>query len=124
MSGWVYFVASVELGRVKIGYSSKNPVSRLKALQTGSPTELSLMCIQPGTRDDEQHLHRILEPFRLHGEWFEASDLVVYVMALVCRNAVAAHEDMGIEPPEWALAGVQETKDVVADVLRARETLQ
>jgi hypothetical protein len=122
--GFVYFIACPEAGRVKIGYTGKSPESRLRNLQTGSPTQLKLMCWQPGTRQDEQHLHDLLSPFRIHGEWFEAEDLVVYVMALVCENAIKAFEGAGLEPPQWALAGQRATGELVKEVRAYAATIQ
>jgi hypothetical protein len=123
MKGFVYFIASPETGRVKIGFTSKSPDQRLRSLQTGSPTELRLMCFQPGTKADEAHLHDILSPFRLHGEWFEAGDLVVYVMAIVCRNAIKAFEAEGLEPPQWAVIGAEATNECVEEVLAFAEAI-
>lgn len=124
MRGYVYFIACPETGRVKIGFTSKSPEERLRNLQTGSPTELKLMCFQPGTRADEQHLHEILGDFRLHGEWFEAADLVIYVMALVCRNAIKAFEAAELAPPNWAVAGDKATRAIVEEVLAVRDAIQ
>lgn len=123
MRGFVYFIASPETGRVKIGYTSKSPDSRLRNLQTGSPTPLRLMCFQPGTKADEAHLHEVLSPYRLHGEWFEATDLVIYVMALVCRNAIKAYEAEGLDAPFWAVCGAEATNEIVDEVLAFGESL-
>lgn len=124
MSGWVYFIASPETGRVKIGYTSKSPETRLKNLQTGSPTELKLMCFQPGTRDDEQRLHELLAEFRLHGEWFDAADPIIYLMALVCRKAIAAFEGVGLPIPYWAQVGHDATRELVDEVLAFEGTVR
>ena len=70
MSGFVYFIADEHPHFIKIGYSSKNPIDRMAALQTGSPLKLRLLAQIPGDIELERKLHRTFAPLRLHGEWF------------------------------------------------------
>lgn len=64
-------------GRFKVGYSS-HPMARVEELRTGVP-DLELVSVWPGTLDDEQALHALLQvverlgPFRVRHvarEWY------------------------------------------------------
>jgi hypothetical protein len=66
----IYLIVCETTGRVKIGWTI-NTVARLRTLQAASPTRLRLVGDVPGNRQREQELHRMLDAFRLHGEWFE-----------------------------------------------------
>jgi len=72
--GKVYFIRCKETGRVKIGWTTK-PSMRLKALQTCSPTDLELVKIQPGTKQDEWQLHIRFAAHHIRGEWFTSEVL-------------------------------------------------
>lgn len=65
---WVYFLRAGDF--VKIGYTT-DLASRLKRLQTGSPHELRLLVLLPGTKYDEATFHRRFGSLRAHGEWFK-----------------------------------------------------
>ena len=76
----VYFIGSLESGTVKIGRSD-NPENRLAKLQTGNPHKLVLYgFIDNVSQELESELHRILDPFRLEGEWFRLTDEVIRFM--------------------------------------------
>jgi hypothetical protein len=64
----IYFIAADEL--VKIGHTT-NLSSRLRSLRTASPDELRILLVKPGTRGDEQDLHRRFSEFRISREWFK-----------------------------------------------------
>ena len=61
-----YVIQCADSNRVKIG-ASKNPESRLRILQIGSPSPLRLIAILDV---DERWAHDDLREYRLHGEWF------------------------------------------------------
>jgi hypothetical protein len=69
-TGFVYFIASPALRAIKIGYSAKHPVTRLKALQTGNADELEMIGWCAGTVALEQHWHRYFGDYWIRGEWF------------------------------------------------------
>lgn len=68
----IYFIQQHnESLAVKIGYTaSDEPEGRLRSLQTGNPSELTVLGTMPGTAADERELHRRFANFRLVGEWF------------------------------------------------------
>jgi hypothetical protein len=66
---FIYIVYCQNTGGIKVGYSNK-PFSRLATMQTGCPHRLSLVSTFIATYTDEQELHRLLQAYRLTGEWF------------------------------------------------------
>ena len=72
MNKHLYVIQSDVTGAIKIGIS-KNPKSRLRQLQTGSPYELKLLTIVNGRGDLEKPLHESLKPYKqaCKGEWFD-----------------------------------------------------
>lgn len=66
----IYLIVCETTGRLKIGWTI-NTAGRMRTLQAGSPTKLRLVGEVPGDRHREQQLHRLLDAFRLHGEWFD-----------------------------------------------------
>lgn len=81
--GWVYFIEAEGLNRIKIGWS-RDADDRLATLATGSPVPLRIVARFPGSRGDEQRLHR---RFAAHlvgdgvrEEWFTfASDIRAFL---------------------------------------------
>lgn len=69
---YLYIAGSTREGPLKIGIAA-NPQSRVRHLQTGAARKIDIywvgMC--PMGRDWEQKMHRVLEPWRLKGEWFD-----------------------------------------------------
>ena len=72
MRDHLYIIQTDETGAIKIG-RSKNPLSRVKQLQTGSPYKLKLLLILENQGSMEKELHRRLKPFKQNcrGEWFD-----------------------------------------------------
>lgn len=71
--GYVYCIRDDEADAVKIGFS-KNPISRLRQLQTANSRRLRLLCVFDTTQAFERSLHRSFAGRRLHGEWFRDED--------------------------------------------------
>jgi hypothetical protein len=66
----IYFISTHEdHDTIKIGYTT-NLDSRLRSLRTSSPNEPKIHLVIPGSRDDEQNLHRQFAPFHVRREWF------------------------------------------------------
>nr|WP_237518240.1 GIY-YIG nuclease family protein [Streptomyces sp. SID4982] len=72
VTGFAYAIGTPDHKLVKIGCTG-SPRKRLAALQTGSPVPLSIIWLQVGGYELEQHLHRTLAGRRLRGEWFDFS---------------------------------------------------
>jgi hypothetical protein len=90
----IYFLRAREIGRVKIGYSA-NPKKRIASLQTASPTQLELIRIIEGTKDDEKDLHRKFAKLRIGGEWFTEKDELASYLGLAQRV------EKKLEAPTW-----------------------
>ena len=78
-SGWIYFIGMKtppenDDGPIKVGMSARNPgKERLPELRTMSPYPLRII-YKFYTEDRfeyERKIHKILEPQRQHGEWFD-----------------------------------------------------
>lgn len=70
----LYFVDN-GAGAIKIGISHDIP-ARLRALQSASPTKLTLLLAYPGTEWDERELHHMFRDLRLEGEWFRDAPII------------------------------------------------
>jgi hypothetical protein len=70
----VYFISSGDA--VKIGVA-KNPEARLRDLQVGNANQLEILATISGAgRHEEDSLHKLFEPFRLRGEWFQIQPIL------------------------------------------------
>lgn len=63
----VYFILAGDY--IKVGFST-NPHKRIKSMQTGSPFVLVMLADIPGSKDDEQEIHRMFPDLHVRGEWF------------------------------------------------------
>lgn len=68
-AGFVYFIG--DRAAVKIGFTESFPGRRLRALQTGSSSKLSLIGYVRGDATTEARLHQHFASRRTIGEWFE-----------------------------------------------------
>lgn len=67
----VYFIQGELTRLVKIGKTgNRNALSRLGAMQGGSPDKLILLGTIPGHHAEEQWLHEYFSKYRAHREWF------------------------------------------------------
>ena len=68
IDGTIYFIRCMD--RVKVGFTNKID-DRIRVLGTACPYPIEIIATFPGSRQFELFLHRIFEPMRRHGEWFE-----------------------------------------------------
>ena len=68
---FVYFVQCDE--RIKIGIA-RNPIRRLRSLQTGNSTRFKILAIIADDADLERAIHTKFESTRVSGEWFRKTD--------------------------------------------------
>ena len=66
---YLYIIQSDFTGMIKIG-RSKDPIKRLKQLQTGNPNMLKLIAYFKDQGWKEKFIHENLSRYRLKGEWF------------------------------------------------------
>lgn len=76
-SGPVIYIISTheDQDTVKIGHTT-NLESRLRSLRTSSPNEPKIHLVIPGSREDEQELHRRFASFRVCREWFKRTKAI------------------------------------------------
>lgn len=72
---YVYAIQAGPSGPVKIG-TSLSPAARLRQIQTDQPLPLELRVAVRGDLTLERLLHSMFRPWRLRGEWYEASGAV------------------------------------------------
>jgi len=80
MNGRIYFVLAPNYFRIKIGYTSGDPVDRLRQLQSGSPESLQLLGSLSGSRVIEKWIHHHFDHLRQKGEWFDFNWELRYFM--------------------------------------------
>lgn len=114
-TGVVYFIESD--GKVKIGFTG-DLKSRMGAIATTSPSPITLLGSIPGTMKDEKELHKRLEHYRCHGEWFKLTfELREHIVCLIERHRNGFPSVSGIpsipDPPVPPVSpGTDETKSV------------
>ena len=72
---YVYFIQDISTERIKIGVSN-NPVYRMQRMQLSEQTVL-LLAIK-GSYALEELLHKKFKKHRIHGEWFEPAEEILY----------------------------------------------
>ena len=90
--GVVYVIAAPEVWRVKIGYTTESPQTRLLQLQTASPVPLVLVGSFPGSVRLERDLHAWFADKRRCGEWF---DMGIVDEIDIARETIQECDDSG-----------------------------
>lgn len=80
--GFVYFVQEKGTGRIKIG-KAKDPLSRMRTLQTGNQEKLQIIALFPDMGDTEAKMHEKFAKHRLNGEWFAGEPLRAWLARVV-----------------------------------------
>lgn len=80
--GSIYFISKLgcSIYPIKIGFSTEDVNVRLVNLQVANPERLCILAIFYSHRSLELELHKLLERFRILGEWFSRSDEVLGAM--------------------------------------------
>lgn len=87
----VYFIQeNKNRGAIKIGLSTNSSfLGRFYSLQIGNPNELIILGIRIGDDSIEGKLHHEFRKYRIRGEWFKETDVILHYI-----------EDRCIEPIE------------------------
>jgi hypothetical protein len=86
-AGYVYFVQEAELQRIKIGFSTSHPLSRLKTLANASSQTLAFLGFKLGDEALEKKLHGKFAALHRRNEWFDPGpELLAYIAALSYGN--------------------------------------
>lgn len=86
-SGSVYFIRDADNDRMKIGHS-RDPWSRLKQLQTGSSSRLSLVAVIAGSEAIEEKMHYDMGDYNVHGEWFLSASQCIADLNRLTNNSL------------------------------------
>lgn len=73
---WIYYIRVGVDGPIKIGLA-RDPMRRMRHLQSANPYPLHLLAVEPGTAEDEEQIHRAFMDARLRGEWFRPTEAVL-----------------------------------------------
>lgn len=95
----IYFIQATQSGLIKIGYTGGDVLHRLAELQVGSPEQLKLVCMMPGSRWDESRLHCNFGRFRARGEWFYPVLMLIRFVDDNDRDGFSAFMDRRIRLP-------------------------
>lgn len=76
----VYVISATGTEFVKIGIG-RNPVSRMRELQTGQPMLLVLLAAADWPNSAERRIHRVLHSSRVRGEWFLMDERIKSLIA-------------------------------------------
>ena len=85
----IYFIATDDMSRIKIGKSS-DVKKRFASIRTMSPVNLNLECHFKCHEDMEYYLHGIFSASRSHGEWFNGTADPYKVIEAAKSGGVAA----------------------------------
>lgn len=84
----IYFIFAPQHRLIKIG-QALDVNKRLSSLRSGSPAVLNLLACVRFFGDLEAFLHKRLEAYHSHGEWFRAEDLVLDVVESALDSGVS-----------------------------------
>lgn len=73
----VYLIRAGECGPVKIGFTARPLWMRLAKMQTDNHERLSVLRLLQGGENVEVHLHARFVSFRIRGDWFRFSDVML-----------------------------------------------
>lgn len=93
-------------GPVKLG-TALDPAMRLEALQTGNATDLHLLGVRWGGREQEARLHFEYRATHLRGEWFRATPALLAAVG----DWFVGHDEVSRLSP--AVAALQRVSTVV-----------
>lgn len=86
-ASWLYFMHSEDSGLVKIGKTT-HPTKRVACLKTMSPVPLTCIAMVRAHDFHEKMLHKALESYRAHGEWFRYEGEVVEVIQKARKDGI------------------------------------
>lgn len=88
----VYVVATRDA--YKVGVSSNLPC-RLKVMDTNCPQQIQLRVFVPfWGLEHEQHLHELMKPHHVKGEWFERNEITTSIESKLRLQVVEAFDDL------------------------------
>jgi DNA-binding XRE family transcriptional regulator len=109
----VYFIQAGAGGPIKIGIAA-NLQRRIATLQTGCPEPLVVLGTIAGGPLEEARLHAHLRAFRIRGEWFKPSELVLSTVQQALRGEMPGDAALAADGTySWLSLLVQLVRDQV-----------
>jgi len=79
----IYFIQNKDSGHIKIGYTKRNAVDRMRAIGISTHSQLILLGTCEGSIMDERRLHSKFKSDHIKSEWFKgSSELMKYIASL------------------------------------------
>lgn len=103
----VYFLHSPEQCSVKIGFA-RSVSKRISSIQCSNSSKLVLIGSIPGDRGKEWEIHGRFREFRIRGEWFRATDFLLYQIYLIISESL---ESGGSKEGNWRIFNFQIPED-------------
>jgi len=117
----IYFIQQGEDGPIKIGYTNNKDVKqRLQGLQVGNAIKLRVITTIEGDESYEEALHNKFDKYRLQGEWFEASEELLYHIENPdrLRQAVLQYRNVSLEQTIFDLR--DKNRELYSDFMKLR----
>jgi len=113
----IYFIQRGEDGPIKIGQTSKDPQTRVAALQIGSAEPLRLLGF---FRSKESKIHEMFREHRMSGEWFRPHpEILTFIEAKTSRPiATSRRQKDGMQ------IATRVSKSVFARILERRADIK
>ena len=98
--GYVYLICDPQQNRYKVGVTKGTIEHRIDELQTGNSTELHITNYHETNYPFrvEKMMHSKLQQYRVHGEWFELPDDVVFKFKEYCNKCEETIEALKDNP--------------------------
>jgi len=96
--GQLYVVKCGNFGLVKLGVTSAPMKTRLTALQSGCPFELTTLVLAPGNREAEAALHCRFAKHKVRGEWFDLVESVKKWVELMTEHRRKTQRLLCVDP--------------------------
>lgn len=109
----IYFVQAEIVGRIKIGYTSRDRAEeRLAALEGASCVPLRLLATCPGSMELERKIHERFHEYRVKGEWFKPGPrLIRYIAKIQGRVIRKPKEDRRSRAADWLIGLFQQKRE-------------
>ena len=106
----IYVISAANTEYVKVGLA-KNPISRMRLLQTGIPWKLVLLASADWHDSEERRIHRLLGAYWVRGEWFLANPSI---------DSLIKHMLTGADSPKAWIESLNKPKRLAKVLTMAR----
>lgn len=82
----IYFIQNKDSRHIKIGYTKKNAVDRMRAIGISTSSQLILLATCEGSMMDERKLHSRFKIDHIKSEWFKESTAIMEYIASLPKD--------------------------------------